>query len=668
MNDPTAGIPNPFRQTVVADPWQAGQDDVPEIHDEAFRLCCDVLQAVRSGGQTRSVVVYGEAGSGKTHLLRRFRTYCVGDPPHAVDPIAPEVVFVAAKLQTSPQHLWRYLRQSLVDDLLRPGPDGTTQLERVLLRRFAEVRPADADLRLWFEWLCEAHPDPDDLRATLDDLFDQVDHTVRMGRDVCAVLGHLLLKRHRRDAKAWLRGDALPESALAALGLAPPADDADPEDQARAVVGALCRLAGAKVPVVFCFDQIEALQVDRRDTAALFAFGRVVMELFQQSENVLIVASVQISFLEPLKEAMLRPAWERLAMYRKAIDPLRWSEAVRLISARLDAVPELKAQRASRPGEPVWPLDEARLKARVGPLGETARRILAECADQFDAVQAGRQATGATRTPPRPSSPEAFLDETWRERLGRSRAENTPEKTDEVLAHGLPLLVRAAAPEWGLVADHDLRDVDLLWAGADGRVGVHFCNARDMRSVWRPLGRLPELLREKRLEKLVIARDARLPLTGERVRKAHEELRRQGAREIRPSAEVLAALDALRGLLSDAKAGDLTVHGRPVEPETVGAWLSARLPDGLRALADDLLAYPGLGEPAPADDLFDRLVTALDRRPVLPIAEAAEEFGVAAERLVDYVRERPDGFGLLEGPPPVLFRLVPANEAEGVER
>src|SRR5262249_36518639 len=153
--------------------------------------------------------------------------------PHAVDPIQPEVVFVAAKLQTSPRHLWRYLRQSLVDDLLRPPPDGTTQLERVLLRRLAEVRPADADLRLWFEWLLGAYPDPDDFQATTDELLDRVDRQARMGRDLTTVLGHLLLGRHRRDATAWLRGDPLPEPALTAMGLAPPADDAGPEDQAR---------------------------------------------------------------------------------------------------------------------------------------------------------------------------------------------------------------------------------------------------------------------------------------------------------------------------------------------------------------------------------------------------------------------------------------------------
>ncbi|MGE3820016.1 MAG: ATP-binding protein, partial [Isosphaeraceae bacterium] len=441
--DALDGLPNPFHKTIVADPWQSNADDVPEIHGEAYRLCQRRLNDVIRDGGTRSIVLYGEAGSGKTHLLRRLRAQWLGEPPHEVDPIRPEVVFVSARLQTSPHHLWRYLRKSLVDDLLRQSSDGSSQLEGILLRRLAEVRGADADLRLWFEWLRDSHSAPGEFESTLNDLIDQVNLQARLGHDLWVVLVHLLLGRHRREATAWLRGDPLPSQALDRLGLAPEPSDSEPEDQARVTVAALCRLAGRKVPVVFCFDQIEALQVDRSDVAALFAFGRMVMELFQETENVLILACVQISFIDVLREAVLKPAWDRLAMERLAIAPLRWEEASKLIVSRLDAPPALRSLRQSRRDQPLWPLDPDRLKIRIGG-AETARRILGECADQFEALQLGRQ-------PDRPTTPD--LSDSWRERLEVARRTYDPDQIPLVLEHALPMLLMFVAPDWARSLD-----------------------------------------------------------------------------------------------------------------------------------------------------------------------------------------------------------------------
>jgi hypothetical protein len=55
---------------------------------------------------------------------------------------------------------------------------------------------------------------------------------------------YLLMGRHRRDTKAWLLGNLLPESALSAMNIVGSEDDEDQEDQARRLVVALCHLAG----------------------------------------------------------------------------------------------------------------------------------------------------------------------------------------------------------------------------------------------------------------------------------------------------------------------------------------------------------------------------------------------------------------------------------------
>src|SRR4051812_40856983 len=109
-----AGIANPFRQTVVTDPWHPAEIDVPAIHASAFESCRRALEWVRSEGRSTSVLLHGEAGSGKTHLLGRLHAHWSANDPAQE---GPQVVFVAVKLQTGPRRIWRYLRRSFAEDL-----------------------------------------------------------------------------------------------------------------------------------------------------------------------------------------------------------------------------------------------------------------------------------------------------------------------------------------------------------------------------------------------------------------------------------------------------------------------------------------------------------------------------------------------------------------------
>ena len=128
MNE-LVGIPNPFRDTIVTDAWSPSSIDVPEIHAKVFKTCCDALETVHREQRSNSVLIHGEPGSGKTHLLARLRLNWLGDGSRGVDPILQEVVFVAVHLHTGPQRLWRYLRRSVVGDLLRRIDGQVPQLE-----------------------------------------------------------------------------------------------------------------------------------------------------------------------------------------------------------------------------------------------------------------------------------------------------------------------------------------------------------------------------------------------------------------------------------------------------------------------------------------------------------------------------------------------------------
>ena len=62
-------IPNPFDADVVFDPDRPLPVDVTRIHQNAFDLCCKAYERVAGEQGSWSVLLFGEAGCGKTHLL-----------------------------------------------------------------------------------------------------------------------------------------------------------------------------------------------------------------------------------------------------------------------------------------------------------------------------------------------------------------------------------------------------------------------------------------------------------------------------------------------------------------------------------------------------------------------------------------------------------------------
>ncbi|CAN5917102.1 hypothetical protein BH23PLA1_BH23PLA1_11850 [soil metagenome] len=654
MNE-LAGIANPFRETVVTDPWHPSKVDVPEIHVEAFAAYRSALETVRSGRRTTSVLLHGEAGSGKTHLLGRFRTFCVREEPHSLDTLSPEVVFVSVKLQTNPNRLWRYLRQSFVDDLLyQTGRDGMSQLKRIVLRRLAEVRGADGDLGDWWDFLRVKHPDPDELERVVGELLDRLDEKIHLTSGLCEVLVHFLMERHGRQVRSWLRGDALPDSTYLAMGLTRPKENADHEDEAREFVLALCRLAGPKIPVVVCFDQIEALQIDPGDKTPLFAFGLLIATLFNESSNLLLITCVQSSYLDKLNDAVPHYALTRMREFAETtLHPLLADEAVRLARSRLEAHPELASLRGSSSrSRTLWPLEESRLRQRIGPAGLSARRVLSACAEMFDEAKSWEI--------PKPIELPEFLADSFGHRREEAIRRNHCQSTDEILAHGLPMLMPMADGSWSVSPEPLPKDIDILIHGPDGRVGISLCNHPDLRKIRHRLKRLPALIREGRVEKLVILRDSRLPINKEtKCYKFLNELLEHGAKYLRPSAEMLAALDALRRLLSDSRAGDLSNAGETVGPQSVQEWLAGHLPAVLGDFLEEVLAYPGVGEPGADPNDLDHLMELLEECSVLALEHAAAEMGLSVEALESFVRDHAREIGYLGGPPGVLFRLVP---------
>jgi hypothetical protein len=353
-----------------------------------------------------------------------------------------------------------------------------------------------------------------------------------------------------------------------------------------------------------------------------------------------------------------------------SLDPLSPGEAQLLIRARLDAAGN--DLHNPDPNTECWPLDEqefAGLFSQDRPV--TPRRLLALCAERYESR---KWAAGQTATrEPEPVSPlvhqrpqddqtAEFLQDRWREAVEAKLAKNSPEMTEEIVRHGVPMVMPLIAPDLKPVVDEQLQDVSLVYDKGSTRVGLSVCTQANMTSLAARLRRLKTQIKSPRLQRLVLIRDSRVPVspTAKSARIYLEELQQAGAVVVHPSRQVLATLDALRELLSDARSGDLACNGETLTPRTVEAWLREHLTEDLREFVEEMAGSSLSGEQLgiSATNEIESLQALLDDRPMLPIDEAANALQRSVEELEQVARRHPDQFGILGGSPPVLFRVV----------
>jgi hypothetical protein len=648
-----APISNPFHTPVVSDPWEEPEIDIVSVHQLAFKRCCEAVAAIRARPRSASVLIYGESGSGKTHLLARLRARVAREAEEDGPGGLQNAVFVSAPLRTSARMIWRHLRDCLVSDLLRRSGDSGAQLERLLLNLLSE-HGLIGDGHSWVaQRRLEARRDNLPCRE-LEELFDRIDSAGRLSYNLRVALGHLLLERHRGPAGAWLRGESLPEGALQKLEIMPESDgDDELEAQAHQLIIALSSLATAELPIIFCFDQIEALQLDQQDPSGLIAFGQMISALHAETKHVLLISCVQISFLDTLYKHVRGADLDRLREFGEvSLNPLTWDESQQLIKARMDAQPELKQLRADHPDQ-LWPLREADIKTVFTGARCTARRLIAHCATLFDAQRGGK--TIATLTAP---AAEDFLKAALEERRSKALEIGEPSQTNQIITHGLPALLSLNGSRWRQRSRNVPAGVDLLFESDNGDVAIGLCNNRPGPGLVRKLDQFHKLAEESPSTKLILLRDSRLPIgkTATRTRELRERLLKKGARWIEPSPEALNTLDALRRLLSDAKSGELDNRGDTVELKTVQDWLAQHLAVELKDVFSEFAPTDPI--PPPPEELYEEIAELLSGHHMVSVVDAAAFLGREVEEVEACAQRNSERLGALGDPPSVLFRLV----------
>jgi GTPase SAR1 family protein len=610
---------NPFADGTARSPWSDSSTDVAAINRESFLLLRNGVRQIRMGNTPSSIIVTGEPGSGKTHLLSRLKRYLEEEPD------AEKTWYVYIRCQVSGLALWRFLRTSLASDLLQAvNGDGTRRLEA----------------------LVRAEP-------------KRLERAKHIG--LVRALESLAAGRHTLAAEAWLRGETLTEVDLTAIGIGIEKEDEERsrELEARLVVEAFLRFL-SPTPLVICFDQVEAIETTPNDTVGYHALGQMVSALINGDHRNLLLISCIIAASEHKLEKFVNGAdMDRWLQEKATLKPIEWTPALDLVRARLDSSATLQAVRAKHPNDPLWPLQEAPLRGLFTSTGRCLpRKLIQVCKTELAQLMGDAEDATSRQTL------DEFLGSTYQRFLDQARLDIRKADREMILQSSLPWLLCHA--ELQVLGRAGSSFANLTYRNAAGReTNLMFCYTGGIQFS----SRLRKATQEwKGGANLKILSDAGIqPRPGSRGIFYLDQLKSRGAIQLHPLPEALAALQAIRNLTATARAGELSLDGENVTEDECSQWALANLPPQLEALRHELI---GLGEASSSgnetvDTNRDSLLALIHTHKILAADKAASELAIPSEEVAACARRHPLHFGFLEGPPAVVFEAVEGSQTEG---
>jgi hypothetical protein len=233
---------------------------------------------------------------------------------------------------------------------------------------------------------------------------------------------------------------------------------------------------------------------------------------------------------------------------------------------------------------------------------------------------------------------------------------------EEVIQSAVPVLIHILDESWSEQDQQRPRDVDIILKNPSSKVAISFCNQQNLRSLAGRFKRLGNQIRESDFDKLFLIRHPELPISLEakKTRKYLAKLKRINAIFFTPDIELMAAMEALRSVLYDAKAGDLSNSGNTLSSGTVIDWLKKTM---VIPVSDFLNQIIGDNATTTGEDfeILQDLHSLLEEERVMKLVDAAVQLATEPNRLQAIARDYPGQIGFLQGPPPVIFQFIPQS-------
>ncbi len=265
--------PNPFDAETFwsGNFWQEKQDPaltVVSIHRDLVVDIQNILNQVAIDHRTRTLLLEGETGSGKTYLLGRLKRL-----------FNCKAFFVYIEPFTASDYIWRHILRYTVDSLLEiPAEQKESQLLLWLkgLSAFGK-----RNLRDLFQG---------ERQVFIRNISDSYPAGIYNAGEFFGVLYDLTNPKLSRLACEWLRGDDLDEDSLKTLRVQ---NSIETEDAAQKMLANFGRISAETVPIVLCFDQLDNIartSEGQIDLQSLFNVNSIIHN--QKLKNFLVIISI----------------------------------------------------------------------------------------------------------------------------------------------------------------------------------------------------------------------------------------------------------------------------------------------------------------------------------------------------------------------------------------
>jgi hypothetical protein len=398
------------------------------------------------------LVLLGEAGSGKTHLMRAFRSrahsqglgYCG-----------------YLQMTTEAKSYARYMLTNLIDGLELPYmPEcptrtGIARLSGALLEYVVGLSNEDR------EAFCDGEGDATQL---VDDFADRLHATDRFrycDLELMRIMLHLERKepRVRTRALMWLRCQEMRSQDRAWIGNAVPrADEADPMRMLKQLAELTDAVHG--VPLVLLIDQLEDMANQSAPAERFVKLIDAITAFTDTNRNAVVVLACLEDYFKINIEKLNKSKHDRLVRDPEPVRLLgnRTHEEIRQIAAKRLAYLYDTADVDVDPAQELYPFREEHLVPLDGLRSRDALDYLRR--HHLHCITTGRWEEPAGGPAPKPQVVECDLDALWNDFCSAFQA-NVPDDEDD--------LARVLAQATGTVSAELPDGVHLGCAEPDGR-------------------------------------------------------------------------------------------------------------------------------------------------------------------------------------------------------
>jgi hypothetical protein len=352
----------------VNTPWDR-VPDFEEYNKNAYNRILRVLRALSQVGSERTepnsqgILILGEAGTGKTHLLMRVARNLAS---------TNHILFIRKpnNEEAVAQHIWANVVSSLARTL-PASVNARSQLDdllahvfsRVLIPEFQQDIREDKDAEQKQRWVSRLQEDPYHLFSMLGEGERRQENLDRIRRrtlrflkfthpDVDQTIAHVLItycfvarEDRKRVLLTWLSGQDVDETEAKDLGLptswvtmdetsSEASTSQQREEQALRAIRTVGILSTYYQPLILAFDQLEGLRDNVRLTQN---WGDVVREIFTMAPNFLVITCIFPSLWETWFQPTLdQSVSERIAQQTVTLEVFGPQHGLKLLSTHLE--------------------------------------------------------------------------------------------------------------------------------------------------------------------------------------------------------------------------------------------------------------------------------------------------------------------------------------------